>query len=359
MSEYRKNRLLWIDWLKVIAVFGVALIHISNHYIQDNLFLTYNWFIGLGFESISRCAVPLFIMVSGFLVLRREESISDTPKRLKRILLPFAFWMLISVINQLGFSNLFEVIKYYLSGFFNPTGVNLLYWFVYMILGLYLFAPILSKWISNSTIKEVEYFLGIWLFVMIVSLTILLTGYSSVIPKYFTYFGGAIGYFVLGYYLVFKDSKYLKSRKIGLLLFIAGFLMTYLGTAILSYVKGIPIFILILHGDNTPNACLMAVGLFIMVKNTSFNKITGKVNDMVVLISKGSYGFYLAHYFLINIFMANVHLFSQDTASLMNNNSLITIPLLAIFVVISTNVLIYLMSKIPVLKSFSGFPVKK
>ena len=53
-------------------------------------------------------------------------------------------------------------------------------------------------------------------------------------------------------------------------------------------------------GDITPGACLQAVGLYIIVFNTDFNRIDDKFKEYIINISKTSYGIYLVNVLVIN-----------------------------------------------------------
>lgn len=346
------NRILWVDWIKALAVIAVAVIHVSGGYLQENLLFTSNWYAAVGFESLCRYTVPFFILASGFLILRKPEPVSNIPRRFKRIFVPFVFWMFVYAVFYYflvnGHSDVLGFALYFFNGFLDPTKICLLFWFVYMILGLYVFAPILSKWIQNSSFKEIEYFLAVWVIVIIIHFITSLTGFSTIIYDYLRYFSGAIGYFVLGYYLAFKDSKYLKSRKFGLFLFILGTLLTFIGTVAVTYITGAQTFVFMSVGDITPTVCLQAVGLFIIVKNTNFKRFSDKVNSVAVLLSVESYGFYLSHLLVIG-FLKRLSIFS------INNNALVVIPVFSIVVLVITNILIYIMSKIPFFKKFTGF----
>lgn len=343
------NRVLWIDWIKVFAVIAVAIIHVCGGYLQDDMLFTSNWYTAVFFESFCRYAVVFFVMASGFLILRKNEPITNVPRRFKRIMVPFVFWMFVFAVFYYFIidGHPFDIVNfiiYYLNGFLDPTKICLLFWFVYMILGLYIFAPILSKWIQNSRISEIEYFLIVWAIIMLIQFSQL----HTIIPDYFRYFSGAIGYFVLGYYLTIKDSRYLRSRKFGLLLFVIGSLMGFIGTVAAPMITGSQTFIFMSVGDITPNACLQSIGLFIVIKNTDFKRLSDRTNSLAVLVSLESYGFYLAHLFVIGI-LKKLPIFSIE------NNALIVIPVFAIVVLIVTNIMIYIMSKLPILNKFTGF----
>lgn len=297
-------------------------------------------------------------MVSGFLLLRKPEPISNISRRFKRILIPFIFWLFLMCLFKYGQSDILGFVKYYLNALVNATDIDAYFWFVYLILGLYLFAPILSKWLSNSKICEVEYFLIICAIPLIVTFVKLVTGFNMAAFDYLTYFSCRVGYFVLGYYLAFKESKYLKSRKFGLLVFISGFLINYIGIIILSYINnGTNITLNLI---NCPGACLMAIGVWIIVKNTNFKKLSGKINEIAILLSVGSYGGYLVHMFVLKLFVKKIPLFSPAIIPTLGGvKTLLVVLLLSVIVFICTYVIIIVMAKIPLIKNFSGFKPPK
>jgi len=89
-----------VDWLKTIAILAVLLLHCSSKYLMPDFVFQPNWYCGVFFESLSRFGVPLFIMVSGFLILRKDQPISSVPRRIKRVLIPFIFWLVVYVIAK-------------------------------------------------------------------------------------------------------------------------------------------------------------------------------------------------------------------------------------------------------------------
>ena len=98
-----------------------------------------------GIQSIIDTGVHLFILLSGALLLGKEEPVGVFyKKRALRILPPFLIWsVVLFVLNRFvsgGFhwSDVPEFFKELVGGGVHPT-----YWFVYMILGLYLVTPLL------------------------------------------------------------------------------------------------------------------------------------------------------------------------------------------------------------------------
>ena len=65
-----KERLLYLDWLRMFATFMVVTIHVSAPYVGTPYYdAPTNWLGANFYESISRASVPLFVMISGALLL--------------------------------------------------------------------------------------------------------------------------------------------------------------------------------------------------------------------------------------------------------------------------------------------------
>ena len=170
---------------------------------------------------------------------------------------------------------------------------------------------------------------------------------NSILLDYMRYFTGAIGYFVLGYYLTIKNIPILHDRKFGLKLFILGTLITFIGTVSLSYLFSGQSLVFLQLGDITPGACLQGIGLFIIIFNTDFNKIDMKLNDFAVKISSSSYGIYLVNILVIN-------LLEKFNILILKGFTLFNIVIYTFIVLIISYIIINIMSKIPIIKHFSG-----
>ena len=104
------------------------------------------------FGSIVCPGVHLFILLSGALLLGKEEPIGVFyRKRLRRILIPFLLWSVaVYILTGLttegfpwGFLDYFRRLA--------TNGIHGTYWFIYMILGLYLITPLL-RWICRTKV---------------------------------------------------------------------------------------------------------------------------------------------------------------------------------------------------------------
>jgi surface polysaccharide O-acyltransferase-like enzyme len=230
-----------------------------------------------------------------------------------------------------------EIISYSIKVLKSGTEFHL--WYIYMLIGLYLFIPILSKWTVNATKKEMIYFLSIWFFIIIVSLPFFNKFYTRID---FRYFSGYIGYLVLGTFLHrFLDKK---PRWIGFLLFFVsvGFtiLITYYLTAKTNTFNGRFYDFLGL------NVVFASIGMFLILKD--INTENQKFKKLIENISKYSYGIYLSHIFVL---MA----ISKIGVSYLLFNPWLSIPFVALCVFSLSWLLTFLLSKIPLVgKYISG-----
>lgn len=344
------NRLLWVDWIKFIAIFGIIGIHVSSSLLNPDILFSLKWYQGVLAASVFRFGVILFIMVSGYLILRRQQTIYEIPKRVKRILLPFLFWLVIYCIskvffqNQLGASwNFGDLLGLIFRGLLDPTLISVQFWYVYMILGLYILSPILSRWIQNAPIREIEYALWIWIIISILQFF----NIHSLFIDYTRYFTGAVGYFIFGYYLTVKDDEIYKNRTFGIMLFLIGTAITFFGTVSFSSVSFDQSLFFIKLGDITPGACLQGIGLFIAIFNTDFSKFGENINWIVRKISDSSYGIYLSNILILK-FLEKINLINLEGFTFLK------IIISTFSVLIISAVLIEIMSKIPLLNIFSS-----
>lgn len=88
------KRLVYMDWLRVLATIAVVTIHVSAGYVSvldaNN---ASRWMAGNLFESISRASVPIFVMISGALLLKGTKDISVgefLQKRASKVIIPLS-----------------------------------------------------------------------------------------------------------------------------------------------------------------------------------------------------------------------------------------------------------------------------
>lgn len=152
-----QSRKTHLDILKIIACFLVIVNH-TNSRIFLSIGISPTWFLSLSYFYICKVAVPIFIMVSGALLLKKEESYKDVYR--KRILKYAAVLVIFSLLyylisisqNHGGFS-----LKEFASAMAQAP-ITTAYWYLYMLLGLLIMLPILRKMIPNLTDTDYIYF---------------------------------------------------------------------------------------------------------------------------------------------------------------------------------------------------------
>jgi surface polysaccharide O-acyltransferase-like enzyme len=289
-------KLYWISNLRVLATIMVILIHTSGGGLFHFTDVPSEWWWASNIiNGFGRFTVPVFVMISGALLLGRDiELYSFLQKRFLRVWIPFTVWAVIYVI----YHNYFEdgTISFkqgfieYLSGGGGRYGHL---WFVYMILGLYLITPFVNHWLSKANEREVNFFLilcfiGCCIFPLIKKIL------AIEIKLDLQNFGGYIGYFVAGY--VLKNRTLSINKWWYLLAFFVGYFITISGNYYLT--KSLGKYDALFYDYLSPNSILMSLSIFMFFKE-ALNKefLPALMNPLDAC----SFGIYLCHLQIINV----------------------------------------------------------
>lgn len=156
------NRYEWMDQLRALAVLAVVMIHVSANVVTaPEIFGTVNWWIGNVFDAASRWCIPVFVMITGALVLAPERKYGFFEyfhKRWGRILPPLVFW------------TVFYLCAWWVVGMFKETppspeqaleklltGTPYYHmWYLYMLIGLYAVIPLLNALLRHMTQNQLQ-----------------------------------------------------------------------------------------------------------------------------------------------------------------------------------------------------------
>lgn len=301
-----RTPLFWADRVRNLATVMVIAIHVSGAVAQGNTeYDTFFWWSGNFWDSLSRPSVPLFVMLSGFLLLGKDYPLGDFLKRrFSRVVIPAIVW--IAVYNYYDFraSGSPASFTHALKGMLERS-VHYHLWFIYLIIGLYLVYPILRPWIRSAKEQDYWYFFIAW-FVGSLVYKILWVFFSVSIGIYFELFTNNCGYFVMGYYFGNKVAHgqtplsegikpwRLSENQVAWLAvgFIAtGTAITAIGTWWASKAYG-GTFHPYFYDYLTPNCAISAVGWFLLAK-WAWNR--RPLLDIEVEFSKASFGIYFIH----------------------------------------------------------------
>ena len=145
--------------LRLLASFMVVMLHVSGI-----VFVRWEpgWIAGNFFDSLTRTAVPLFLLAAGATLVPRDEAFGVFfKKRGARILGPLLVWSVFYLwwLRHNGT----ETGNWLLAILSGPTMYHL--WFFYTLVGLYLAIPVLRKFYRNSTRSEHRWFIATWFLV--------------------------------------------------------------------------------------------------------------------------------------------------------------------------------------------------
>lgn len=344
MSEQKHHQLDWINTLRVISMFFVVVLHTASPVVmafgkEPNSY----WLIGDFYNAISRFGVPVFVMITGALLLHRNYELGDfLKKRLGRILPPFIFWSMVCIayswyneditFTNSAIANILLVLRQFKYGAYYHL------WYVYMLIGLYFIIPILSRFVRSATEKETIYFLLLWLAVMIVNQPYL-SGYSPQVDLH--YITGYIGYLVLGHYLAFKQVPTWLNMRWFAVVFGVCLLVITAGTYLVS-VAGKQLS-LVFYEPISPTIVLYSSSIFMMGRFATF-RLSPRIKRVRDLISSYTFGIYLSHALILTI------LDDPDFGINLNYkfcNPIISIPLTALVTFSLAFLLVWLISKIP------------
>lgn len=350
MSENQVgNKMSWATNLRVAATISVILVHVTAEILYQYGYVSnFVWWTGNVYDSFVRFCVPVFVMLTGVLMLSRTYELSEfLKKRFSRIVLPFLFWSFVYAMFALNDNisgghemSFWEIIEWVIHLLLNGSSYHL--WYIYMIIGIYLLVPILSKWIQNATEKEILYFILIWIFTLFINQPVLCIFRINID---LTYFSGFIGYLVLGYYLSIKSFSFPKRiiNVTAVFLVFIGVSITIFGTYFLSHDSNS--FEEYFYNYNTLNILMVSVGLFLFFKNLEItNSIVVQISNF---ISKYSYGIYLVHVLILR-FMRAIKI-DYDFI-----NPAFAIPLVTLICLLISTVIIYSINKLPYGKYISG-----
>ena len=338
------KRLMYMDWLRVLATIAVVTIHVSAGYVAvldaNNVS---RWMAGNLFESISRASVPIFVMISGALLLKGTKDISVgefLQKRASKVIIPFVAWSAIFYAYG-AYAGYFPVslkqgIKHFLT---DTIGGHL--WFLYMIVGIYLITPLLKIFVKNAKKREIEYFLILWLYASVV-VNLAKYYYPINFNIELFYVTNYVGYFLLGYYLSnFDISK--KWRNIsyigGFVGFISTFFITYYYT-----VKANGQLEQFWYGYFAPGVVLMAIGLFVFFKY-AFQKSERELPLLFRFINQASLGIYILHFFLLNNLLYMVFPKVNERV-----HAILAIPINVTITIVLSLIITLVLQRIPVVK---------
>lgn len=198
-----KKREYYLDLARCTAILLVIGLHvIAPHITTPAYYGTQMWLAWVVSNEAFRAGVPLFFMISGYLMLSApaaRTAFDFYKKRLPRLLLPLVCWNVVYTCWNASLEGRPPALRELLDNLIN-NGSAYHMWFIYTLLGIYLLTPFLQRIVRGSSRGELLVLLAIVMFPGALR-TIINTFLPVSVYLFEPLMEGYVGYFLLGYLL--------------------------------------------------------------------------------------------------------------------------------------------------------------
>lgn len=335
------NRIVWLDVIRCVAMIMVIGVHcIDPFYISPTMraIPEYTHWAAI-YGSLLRPSVPLFVMMTGLLLLpvKKQPLGKFYKKRIYRVLFPFLIWSVLYsmfpwVTGVLGLpkeiigdffcytqgqesQSLIDSLKDVAMIPFNFSHKENHMWYIYLLIGLYLYMPFFSAWIENADRKTKRAFLLIWIISLFIPyLKEYVANCLFERSRYvfgtdtwnefglFYYFAGFNGYLLLGHYVKKgNDWSLMKTFILCILMFAVGYYITYTGfSTTASNPNATETEMELFFTFCSPNVLLMTLATFLLLQKVVITNST--VIKVLANMTQCGFGIYMVHYFVVGPF---------------------------------------------------------
>lgn len=331
-----RQRLVWCDAVRLLAFFLLFACHAAD---PINASVMYGaaagepvdpqltvW--GARWGALVRPCVPLFVMLTGVLSLPVGMPMEQFYKRrLPRVIYPFLIWSVIYYLTPwltgvLGLDKsavhtlfcwaesdsqaLSDGLAHVWRIPYTFSFIACHMWYIYMLVGLYLYLPIFSAWVERATKRQKEIVLALW------ALSTMLPYFNEFVSRYafgtcewnafglFYYFAGFSGYMLLGHYIQHHVRWSMgKTLLVALPMLVAGFAITLSGyNYIMDLPEKTPEQMELFWTYNTPNVAMMSAALFLVVSRVRITE-GSRIASWLANLTTCGFGMYMIHYYFV------------------------------------------------------------
>lgn len=149
-----KKRIFYYDFLRCFAILSVIACHVfAIPVVRISNFGSWLWYYSLFLNTLRDIAVPMFVLISGALLLDKKETLTKfTKKRINRVIIPYLVWTIIFILftymcSQIGIGKPNLSLESIISSVatIRLVGIPTYFWFVQMIFVVYIVIFILNK----------------------------------------------------------------------------------------------------------------------------------------------------------------------------------------------------------------------
>lgn len=323
-----------INLIRVVSLLLMVNIHVA---VRGMATLHDHWWVANLLDSVSRVCVPLFFMLSGALLVDKQEELTVFfRKRAVKILAPLFAWSLVYLAFRfyVGGEEKVQVVDI-LSG---PVYFHL--WFMYAIIGLYFAMPLLRGYYAAASRSLNVYVLCCWALGFSIIPCLQAFGYLPALGFSLDFLPKYAGFMLLGVLL-----KRVVHKRIALIAAICFVLLTGLTVWLTKWVSE-PVGGLDerFYGYLAPNVVLMSVAAFIFL-NWLGRGVDSSLAGLLEELSACSFGAYLAHMLIMQLLL----LYGAEMIPAWDTPYIaLTIPLLTLVVFVLSLVATFLLRRLSV-----------
>lgn len=331
---------IFIDKLRTMSCIAVVFLHvISGQYINgfDNIPVYRVIFDTAILRSVVNFAVPVFVMITGYLLLDPKREVNSN--KIKKYILRMIF-ILLTVgyaycLIETTVSNNNNFFKNIWISFYNLLSGNSWshMWYIYMLIGLYLFIIPLRTIIKNMDFKDVKKMMII-LFVLTMVIPTINKLFNLNITTFYIERLKYILYLIIGYEIKnFNIPKYINLLAMILSLSI-----------IIIYSTCFIQFPNIIHDYSNPILLVYSVSIFYYIYK--YKNDNNKNSKIINFISENSLNIYLFHPLFLNIIYKFLRVYPTNLPIIVGELTFFTISF------VLSILLSVVIKKIPYLKNY-------
>ena len=338
MSQPAKTSIFYIDLLRFIAAIAVIIIHVLGPF--RHMFGTLEeteWLAAMGYNSVTRWAVPVFMMISGALLLSNARPFNCKhylTRRLAKVAIPFVAWTIIYAFmggfGEHGWDSQASA-KLLTESTNEPVWYHM--WFFYDFIPLYFVIPFLLLILQRLDEEHVKLLIASWLLLTLMHMLKVETPLRQNLILY-------SGYLIFGWYLFNRDNR--AELKYWVIAGIACLAMNFLGSWYFAHQDGK--YSTFFMGYKSLNTVIIG-GMLFVICQTYADRIQGKSRAFISLIAKYSLGIYLLHPLLL----IPVRNLQNGMYELFGSNWL-AIPAISLITLFIALVCTMILAKIPVIR---------
>lgn len=353
MEVVKKEKYIYLEVMRIIACFFVLFNHTGTWGYSLFSMVEFNslrYWIYLFISVFCKFSVPLFLAISGALLLIKEETLKDIwKKRILRIVLILIIWSFGYYVYEVFIGNEnFNILDFFSRLYYGYW--NFSYWYLYCYIGFLITLPFLRKLVNNLENMYFYYMFGLAIVLLgiipILQFLICKDKYllNNSIDIYWLTFNSVL-YPCLGYFLEYRAKI---TKKSIVVMWIINIITICISCFMCYYNANISNKI---FNENFNNSFVLinTATLFITIKYyMQKRKISDCCKKEIFSLGRATFGIYLIHIFFMKKSKFFVEVFWVLRKCI--KFEMLTAIIFSIIIMCVSYIVILLMKKIPIIK---------